>query len=264
MSPTATPTSASESRRQALRREARAGGRGSRRRPGSGRAGRRRAGRAASRRRRASSAAGASRASTNAGVGEREPVGPEPRAGATAPPSSATARAAASSTSFQAATTSSAAPRTPASHSSAITRLWSASPTTRTASAIRGQALAHVIATSVRPRLTMRTGAGKEAAQIAASRAGGSRAPSPCRRGRRRGSDGALGQPVHERQPRVHLDREPAVRGRQEHPAADAQRLARRTAAAARRRRRARSPRSRRRCRTPGRRTGARRRRPGT
>ena len=56
-------------------------------------------------------------------------------------------------------------------------------------------------------------------------RAGGSPSPTACAPGRRRGCASAVGQPVDERQPRVHLDREPAVRRRHEDAARDAQRL---------------------------------------
>ena len=68
--------------------------------------------------------------------------------------------------------------------------------------------------------------------------------PRHAARGRRRDRASALGQPVDEREPRVHLDREPAVRRRDEDATPDAQRLADERLAAARDRRRARSRRS--------------------
>ena len=107
---------------------------------GSGRAGRRRAAHAASPRRRASSAAAASTARRTRHRRARADR-PTAEIGNERAPRIATASAPASRTSFHAATTSSDAPRTPASQSSAIARLWSASPTTKTTSAIRGSAL---------------------------------------------------------------------------------------------------------------------------
>ena len=71
----------------------------------------------------------------------------------------------------------------------------------------------------------MRTGTGKERAQL-----GGAEKVVLLRPGLPRevvGTRGErLGQPVDERQPRVHLDREPAIRRREEDPPPDPQRLA--------------------------------------
>ena len=80
------------------------------------------------------------------------------------------------------------------------------------------------IATSVRPRLTIRASGGKRPRS----------APGPSRQfcfahGLRARSyarcESRVGKPVDERQERVHLDRKPAVRRRDERPAGDAERL---------------------------------------
>ena len=166
------------------------------------------------------------------------------------------------STSFHAATTSSAVSRTPACQSSAIARLWSASPTTRTSSATRGETRGHVVATSVMPRLWIRTGTGNSARR--SRRAEQVVLPRPRLPGELVGATrDRLRQPVDERQPRVHLDREPAVRRRDEHAPPDAKRFADERLLPLAARRRARSPRSSGRRRTRRRRTAARRRRPG-
>ena len=87
------------------------------------------------------------------------------------------------------------------------------------------EAHGHVEATSVNQRLSMRTGPGNsdrrsdDAEEVVLPR------PRLLREVVRTARHG-LGQPVDEREPRVHLDREPAVRRGHEDPPADAQRLA--------------------------------------
>ena len=89
----------------------------------------------------------------------------------------------------------------------------------------RGSARRHVDATSVRPRLSISHRDREERPQV--GRAEQVVLPRPRLPGEVvRAAGEMLGQPVDERQPRVDLDREPAVGRRQEHPSADAQRLA--------------------------------------
>ena len=74
------------------------------------------------------------------------------------------------------------------------------------------------------PRLTIRTLPGKSAAKLRRVRRCTSVANSfPAARYTR--CDDRVGEPVHERQSRVHLDRKPAVRRRDEHAATDPERL---------------------------------------
>ena len=87
-----------------------------------------------------------------------------------------------------------------------------------------GQALAHVVATSVMPRFEIAHGHREERAEVGRAEEVVLRRPRLPRevvgtRGER------LRQPVDERQPRVHLDREPAIRRREEDPSPDPQRL---------------------------------------
>ena len=114
----------------------------------------------------------------------------------------------ASSASFHAETTSSAPPRMPACQSSAIARLWSASPTTKTWRIQTGRRRAHAgpTATSVIPRLTILTGYGKSAASSPGP-SGSSTSSKPRARSSRR-AQLAVGQPVHDGQQRVRVDRE--------------------------------------------------------
>ena len=113
-----------------------------------------------------------------------------------------------------------------------------------------GKAGGHVVATSVMPRLWTRTGTGNSARRSAGPSRWFSFAQGfPTRSYARRG--GGRREPVHEREPRVHLHREPAVRRRQEDALADAHRLADEGLLPCVARRRARSRRSSGRRRTP-------------
>ena len=110
-----------------------------------------------------------------------------------------------------------------------MTRLWSASPTTRTrerdAAAEAGTAFAHASMRHERePEVDDADVAGEEAAQVA--RAEQVVLPRPALAGEVVGAAGRrFRKPVDERQPRVHLDREPPVRRRQEDAAPDPQGL---------------------------------------
>ena len=125
----------------------------------------------------------------------------------------------------------------------------------------RQAALAHVIATSVRPRLTIRTGPGKRPPQVAAAEQVVLPRPAPAGevvgavRARPAAASGRAAAACAPRSGTSGSASSGTRAGRRAAPRP-------RRAAAARRLRRARSPRSRRRRRTPGRRTGARTRRP--
>ena len=172
-------------------------------------------------------------------VREREPVRPEERRTRPAA-ASAAASATRRSTSFHAATTSSAVPRTPTSQSVAIARLWREEADRRgRRSPARARRALTWRATSVNQRLSMRTGPGNSDRKVGRPEEvvlPRPRLPREVVCAPRQG----LGQPVDEREPRVHLDREPAVRRRDEDPPTDAQRLADERLLALARRRRAR------------------------
>src|SRR5262245_53146071 len=131
-------------------------------------------------------------------------------------------RAASRSASFHAATTSSGVPRTPRSHSWAMTALWRTRPTTSTAIATpvsrraliddrhQGQPEAHHANTT---REELREAPPCEQVDVGSDLLAG-RAVHAVR--------DRIGQPVDERKPGVHLDRKTAVRRRDEDAAADA------------------------------------------
>ena len=127
----------------------------------------------------------------------------------------------ASSTSFHAEITVSAPPRTPARQSIAITKLWSASPTTSTYSAHTGR---RSVMRGRRRRASCRDSVHaprkETATRTPSGRAGSSTSSNGITRSRAR-----RGQPVHEREQRVHLEREPPVRRRDEDAACDAAEL---------------------------------------
>ena len=185
-SATATPTSATSEPAPPRRGRGRAGGRGSRRRRAAGGAAARRARRARSPRRRATPAAAASRrrrarrtraraGRPRGGAGSR----PRPRARRRAPtrssaPSRPRRRRA-------------RCPRTPASQSRAIARLWSASPTMRTSERDAREPGGHVDRDERQAEVDDPHRARGRARAGRPGRAGGSPAPTTCRRGRRRG-----------------------------------------------------------------------------
>ena len=115
-------------------------------------------------------------------------------------------------------------PRTPASQSSAITKLCSASPTTKTWRIQTGRLMPGPTATSVIPRLTIAHRVREERGELArAERV--EHVVEAARAQQRARARGPSRKPVDERQQRVRVDREPAVRRRHEDLPGDAAEL---------------------------------------